>query len=319
MHKWDHPDPIERPVGACAGFLGTLAADFLSVQRESSSQEVVKTVRLMRSASDVRALSAVALASGGVSSPHPVNPEGTGKHISWDISGKCQSPWVIEHHGQGHYEAASAGALRVAGAVWEPNRFLALRVPCRQCGACLKQRRIKWGDAAVSEFRTATRSWFGTLTIAPELRYRLKAAAAVRLMASGDRLEGLEPLKQFQELHREAGPLVTRFLYRLRSGARHGQGVRQQVRFRFLLTAEPHADWFPHFHILVHEISELMPIRERVLSAQWPHGHCKWRLVKDERAARYVAKYLGKFSMARVRASKEYGRECETVAQRTTF
>jgi hypothetical protein len=294
-----------------------ISSECLSAQLDMEGR--VPSFGVNRLASEVHELSLKALASGGVVVPAEC-PEATGKHVAWNIAGRCVRPVDMVHIGRDSHEYSLAG-LRAGtlSSAWQDNRMLRLRVPCRQCDDCLRKRRTKWGRGAVSEFRTSSRSWFGTLTFRPEFRYRLKAAVAMRLLAEGRRLEELEPVEQFRELCKEAGPLVTRFLDRLRNGPGRKDGEQQRIQFRYLLTVEPHADWFPHYHILIHEISDLMPIRENFLSAQWTHGHCKWRLVKDDRAAKYVAKYLGKFSMARVRASKEYGRECEPVPERITF
>jgi hypothetical protein len=72
---------------------------------------------------------------------------------------------------------------------------------------------------------------------------------------------------------------------------------------------EPHKDWTPHYHLLVHEVHPLLPIPQRRLSGIWPHGHTAFRLAKTDKVAFYAAKYLAKCSVARVRASKNYGQE----------
>jgi hypothetical protein len=118
-------------------------------------------------------------------------------------------------------------------------------------------------------------------------------------------LEALRGLKRFQELQRETKPLVTNYIKRLRKG--DASRAFEPVHMSYLLAVEPHKDWTPHYHVLVHEIAKLKPIRYRSLVGQWDHGHVKFNLVTSEESVRYVAKYLGKFATARVRASEHYG------------
>lgn len=178
-------------------------------------------------------------------------------------------------------------------------------VQCRQCSGCLRARASMWGEAAVSEWKRWPRSWFGTLTFAPENRYRFQVLTRARLDVCGIKIEELTPLERFREYARDTGPLVTRYLRRLRKGTKK-DGIDRTI-FRYLLTVEPHKDWVPHYHLLVHESNPLMPVRKKALDHYWNQGFCQWRLIKDERAAFYAAKYLGKYSMARVRASECYG------------
>jgi hypothetical protein len=224
-----------------------------------------------------------------------------GRYVSWDISGRCTAPLNVEQEGIGHLQDTfSDGFPR-----WQPGRTLAMQVRCRRCAACLWARQCLWGKRAVAEWKASPRTWFGTLTFGPAERYKATCETRDRLDRQGVNLESLEPVERFRELHRELGPLVTLYLKRLRKGNRKlrlAPGV-----FRQLITVEPHKDWTPHYHLLVHEVSELSPIREKALSKQWPHGVVHWRLVTDERAAFYAAKYLGKLSVARVRASANYG------------
>jgi hypothetical protein len=204
----------------------------------------------------------------------------------------------------------------------QPGRVLSMMAPCRKCKACLWARQKMWGQRAVAEWkateRAGLRSWFGTLTFAPEQRFLVTAQARKRLDGQGVNLEGLPPYEQFRELHREMGPLVTKYLKRLRAGNR--KAGMPAVAFRQFLTVEPHKDWSPHYHLMVHESDLLKPVLKKCLDGQWPYGFVQWRLVKEgpdektgkfytgEQRAFYVAKYLGKLSIARVRASANYGR-----------
>lgn len=261
-----------------------------------------------RKASDVRAASVVALQSGGQIAPHPFLADAP-QVVSWDLAGDCLSPLVVAHVGEGHWHGDKELAFRhLKGDVWEPMRTLEQKVRCRVCANCLRARGRLWFRRAVVEIRLWPRSWFVTLTFRPEERYRLLLETRQRVGAGYDRLSALD---QFRELLRTIGPLVTKWLKRLRKG---GFGYAGSV-FRYLLVVEKHKDGWPHFHALLHEVSELAPLRYDAIVGQWRrhHGIAECELVKDVRGgARYVAKYLSKDAASRVRASKDYGGElCE--------
>jgi hypothetical protein len=193
-----------------------------------------------------------------------------------------------------------------------------MQVACGHCPTCLRRRRVSFGRRAVNEFKVSPRTWFGTLTFSPEKRFRNLALTRARLDSWGTDLASLSPVDRYREQHRETGPLVSKFFRALRKGRKKLKIERQY--FRYLLTVEPHADWTPHYHVVLHEVSELAPVRKTALEALWPHGHVHWRLVQDPEAAFYAAKYLGKFASARVRVSKRYGKTSEPeVKGRITF
>lgn len=258
---------------------------------------------LPRQAVDVLALSGQALRQGGIVVPMN-NPADTGTVVEWDIAARCTRPINIAHRGECHH-AVGFTARKGVGVDWYGNRTLETLVPCRECKACLRARADLWGRRAVTEYKAATRSWFGTLTFSAENRYRLQCLTDLRLQAEAQSLSGLVPVDRFRELHRECGPIVTRYLKRLRKG--NAGAEFPPTHFRYLLTVEPHKDWTPHYHLLVCEVLEIQPVRKRALEIQWSQGFARWRLVKDERAAFYVAKYLNKNAVARVRASKRFG------------
>lgn len=166
---------------------------------------------------------------------------------------------------------------------------------CRKCEQCLLHRRRLWTARALDECAVARRTWFGTLTVAPDYRFRHELAADL-LRPSGVSSEQWPEFK-FRCLASSTGREVTRMFKRLRkSGA----------RFRYLLVVEAHKDGWPHFHLLVHEVAE--PIRKVLLDGAWPLGFAKWRLMGDKPSeAYYVCKYLAKEALTRVRASNRYG------------
>lgn len=276
----------------------------------------LKRRNVRRRASDVRAASQVALQSGGQIAPHPFIPDAP-QVVSWDLAGDCLSPWVMAQVGEGHFYGEKDEKGNVvsrsfwrsddgASDTWEPGRTLEQKVRCRVCANCLRARGRLWFRRAVVETKLWPRSWFVTLTFRPEERVKLLYETIARVGGQGP-WSRLSAVDRFRELLRTIGPLVTRWLKRLR-----GPG-RAKLRFRYLLVVEKHEDGWPHFHALLHEVSELMPLRKAVIQRQWPHGFSQVRLVDDARGgARYVAKYLSKDAASRVRASKDYGGElCE--------
>ena len=254
---------------------------------------------------------------------------------SWDVSARCLRPIDLRLEGVGprpYHVGTVTGApfgrwletnarARVL-ASQEPDRDLHMKVPCRQCRECLAARARMWGRRAVSEWELAPRSWFGTLTFQPEKRYAIVVQTELRLREQGGKpLAELNKRDRFAELQRTAGPLVTRYLYALRDGRAGGRwhrGSRVEcppVRFRYILTAEPHGDGFPHYHAVVHELPLHHPIRRRQLACLWDHGFASWSVVQTEQQAFYAVKYLGKTSLARVRASSNYGKTGESASQ----
>jgi len=89
---------------------------------------------------------------------------------------------------------------------------------------------------------------------------------------------------------------LTKYFKRLR---------KKGAQFRFVLVAEAHKDGYPHFHALLHEKGPM--ITKSTLQGEWPYGFTSAKLVKDDRAALYVAKYLAKDARTRIRASLQYG------------
>ena len=159
-----------------------------------------------------------------------------------------------------------------------------------------------WAARAMHEVRNSRRTWFGTLTVRPEDQYRFLVSALAQRAARASDTTGLSDEEEFALRVKEAGKAITLALKRLRKEL----GVSGSIRY--LLTAEPHKTGMPHFHMLLHESSDI-PVRYAQLEGLWPHGFTKWKLLDDDpRAAWYVVKYLSKANNARVRASLRYGR-----------
>ena len=251
--------------------------------------------RVARPAADVKAATIVAM-TRGKAVPHAPD------YWTADYAGKCASDLIVEQAGYGHLRCGTKGEPEV----WEPARTLSIKVPCRKCGPCRKARRMLWTDRAVREYRASTRTWIVTLTFRPEERYKLSLRAEARYRDTGGDFNGLSIRDRFTELLREYQREIDLFLMRLRKGLTHRKW--ELIRFRYLLVAERHADGTPHFHALIHEIDECMPVRKARIEEAWGKGFVHARIIKDEAAARYVVKYLGKQDFqGRVRASKRYG------------
>lgn len=257
----------------------------------------------------------------------------------WDVAGNCQAPVTREVHARpsapvtdgsgfaGGAESDLAYHPQPLGVdAWGTTIYVApkrtvrktvlingkgkvpltviIHAPCRKCENCLKRRSYHWYMRAKSELALSSRTWFATLTIAPEKLFEAKAQAIVSARAQAVSFEALPESERFTYLLNPLGAELTRFLKRVRANS--------GARFRYLLVAEKHKSGNPHFHMLVHEWGA--PIRERQLSAAWQYGFSQFRLADTEnpRAALYLCKYLSKSAEARVRASARYGRGMDT-------
>lgn len=213
---------------------------------------------------------------------------------------KDEPPFVDYHPIIGfHYVENLRAVEGVEVNVNNPPLHVDIAVRCRKCETCLKARAAMWRIRALTETKRAVRTWFGTLTFSPHERFLMMSSARLRLAAGSTDYDKLTDNEQFLELHRTIGPELTKWMKRVRKNS--------GSTLRFLLVAEAHKDGFPHYHCLVHEYAGV--VRHKVLSTTWRHGFTQWKLVEDDRQAAYVCKYLSKSSLARVRASKDYGRE----------
>ena len=184
----------------------------------------------------------------------------------------CEHPYVI--HGIG-----------LPSFIDDGQSPLPVEIParCRKCEACLRHRRRLWTARAVDEIEASERTWFGTLTVAPAMRFQLDCEVEHhRLAASGDVLGQLSHSEQYRYRADYLGQEVTRYFKRLR---------KQTAGLRYLLVFESHKDGFPHCHLLLHEAAQ--PIRKAMLESQWRFGFSHWRLVdREPKAAVYACKYL---------------------------
>lgn len=237
-----------------------------------------------------------ALSEGYASGKASGNPQ-RGEHVL-HYAGNCEKPISIK-------KAAERGAL-----------FVTYEVRCRKCGPCLRAKVGYWAMAAIEQTRLAAeqglRTWFGTLTLTPESQRYLrdlafeKWATQRRGASAGCPDWWYDPKcdYRFSLIVREFLTLVQKYWKRLRKAGH---------KFKYFLVFERHKSGLPHAHFLLHEMEDR--ILKRALQSQWHHGFTNVKLVggksmrknvSAERAAFYVAKYLGKTVQARQIASRLY-------------
>lgn len=220
----------------------------------------------------------------------------------WEGRGErypCTQPYMVEAIG---LPSAATAMHRYWKGSNQGKVPVELPARCRKCANCLKHKRRLWTARAVDELKASNRTWFGTLTFDPVNRFRIDLKASIAASRAGHgRWHGLLDETRFQWLTKAAGLEVTDWLKRVRS--------QSGVPLRYLLVCEPHKDWFPHFHLLLHESDQ--PVRKALLESQWRSGFSHWRLVEreDPKSVYYACKYLTKSHQTRVRASRRYGRE----------
>ena len=206
--------------------------------------------------------------------------------VEWDISGKCIKPVPIELLGR-----SEDGSKVLYIDIW---------TRCRRCTKCLQRRMYDWQDRARFETLMASRTWFGTLTFDAGEQYLAEARAQSREDSQGVYWSELTGLQQFSAHVREHSAELTKWLKRVRK--------QSGSSYRYLLVAEAHKSGWPHFHCLIHERAGFLPISWRTLNGQWKPGFSQFKLVENLDQAVYLCKYLSKSLLARVRASKGYGR-----------
>jgi hypothetical protein len=220
---------------------------------------------------------------------------------SWDVSSNCENPQTMEIYGRQYADREYTRPLQ--------SRMLTMTVRCRRCGNCLRKRSKAWEIRAVTEYSRAHRTWFGTLTLSPENHFLNEVKTRKRLAGAGTKFDDLSEDERFAEATKTTAREITLYLKRIRK--------ESGSKFTYLLVTEAHKSGLPHYHMLLHEIDPDKAVRYRTLSHQWTLGFEQWRLLGEQQstACAYVAKYLSKSKLARVRASLHYGRERGSSAQ----
>ena len=172
-----------------------------------------------------------------------------------------------------------------------------------------------WALASVQQTRQALgRTWFGTLTLSPDAQEHFLLAAR---MASRDPLATYWWEETCDARFKAVTDLVYREVQKMWKRLR-----KQGCRFSYVVVFERHKSGLPHMHFLLHEQGE--PILKRTIQQEWTLGFSQLKLVgakrgqSPEAACWYVAKYLSKSMLARVRASTGYRPEGRPVARWTS-
>lgn len=255
----------------------------------------------------VMRLAAHALSKGG----KQVSP----LRVEWDVSGRCLAPVARDLQAtpyRSRFVRQRLSALApsewceqventwiVYRPKWQHGFTVSMTVKCRKCERCRMERRNLWANRARREIACAHRTWFGTMTLRPEVYMRALNECRKADSTNGDDFDVRPFTEQFSRIHSRIGVEITKFVKRVRDVS--GGPIR------CLLVAEAHQSGVPHYHALIHEAAAGAYVKERCLSSQWPLGFSKWRLVGSLREAGYVCKYLSKDCAARVRASQSYG------------
>lgn len=209
------------------------------------------------------------------------------------LAGDCTAPVTIFGRGLPDKLLVELGLEK------ERPSVIWLETRCRKCQPCLTKRSQLWAARARDELGFATRTWFATFTLSPHQALRAKFAAERWLTKRGHSLDQVSEGELFKATVRFVNPELTKWLKRIRKNS--GAGLR------YVLVCEAHKSGVPHWHALIHEYAGKVTKRE--LEASWRYGISHFRLVdrEDEQTAFYVAKYLSKSALTRVRASKHYG------------
>lgn len=223
--------------------------------------------------------------------------------LEWHCHGSCTEPW----RGQVYSRPRS-------GNIWRPDRDfvvkpggkipmnLTITTPCRKCKNCLSARKSLWRYRVRAEVAAAGRTWFGTLTLAPEQHYLMLERARSKAQKSHVPWNELAEPERFKRQADASLEEVTKYIKRVRK--------QSKVPLRYFLITEKHKSGLPHFHMLIHETA-LKPVTHRILSSQWTLGFEKWKLLPfdDPGSAEYLCKYLSKSVENRIRNSFRYGGE----------
>lgn len=310
-----------------------LSRSGLSRLRRDASVERVFSMPAAR----VRDMTERALANGAVLH--------TPYYATWGASAGCECPRVIRFAGYGHRIVQGDAAVSDDGSIrrpvsqqagyWEHARDLSMLVRCRRCGKCLWDRSVLWRSRMEREFRASHRTWMGTLTVQPSTAHRCLLLTIDRLRDKGVDYNRLDPDERFREkaydlYHELVGGKG--FWQRLRDFPRQ-QSERERVArftrqpvlprsqvarltFRYVVIVEPHdgggeKDGEPHFHVLVHEQAHGSKVTSAAMTQAWYQASqgsfSSFKVVKEARAIRYVAKYLAKDARCRIRSSVRYG------------
>ena len=176
----------------------------------------------------------------------------------WDICLGCLKPVYRDRFGR---PAGQGRDVVIRPRVTRSPIWVELRLPCRECEVCMRNRRNLWVRRATDEIKLTQRSWFVTLTLSPAEQYR--ALCESQAYGASDAQRRISTIKRW----------LTLALKRLRANT--------GARIRFLAVFDNHKSQLPHLHVLIHEYSGTVTARN--IQACWPHGFSKAKLVYSAR------------------------------------
>lgn len=220
----------------------------------------------------------------------------------WKIEGDCSNPFVKT------FSASLKLDWLGRDLVHGRRMYLDIHTRCRKCDRCRKHKARLWRIRALSEYRRAYRTWFGTWTLSPADLFTFKCRAIAKCKRKGQTWERLSENDRFAATHKEISVAITLALKRFRKRV----GLTRDS-FSYLIVAEAHKSGEPHYHCLFHECNLSKRILYADLRTFWPHGFSRWKLNADTQNPAYLCKYLAKDVRARVRASTAYGARIDTL------
>lgn len=212
--------------------------------------------------------------------------------LHWDIAGRCKVPV--------HRVLAARADV---GSPDPRSLYLTLKVKCRKCDDCRLVRQLAWRQRMRNEVRTSHRTWFGSLTLSPEMQFQMLTRARAAAIKGGwepDREWTVR--EEFLARDAQAYKEVQKFFKRVRK-----ETALPPASLKYVVVTEAHKSGLPHFHVLVHEKFHGKHVRHKCLNHHWHLGFSNFKLLEDERQALYLAKYLSKDTTARIRPSGKYG------------
>lgn len=205
-----------------------------------------------------------------------------------------------------------------------------MKAPCRRCEACLRNKRAQWALRCVHENQRAVKTYFTTLTLAPDAWVLIDARARNRAWEADDETgELVNRWDQWTDHQRswffflELGKEVTKYLKRLR------KSLAPYCKLRYSMFNEKgDENEREHVHLLVHIYPDPVAVKcygpEYPWDAVWWHQVRAWKFYEiaprvplgiatseqvrhAEKGGWYVAGYLQDSSHNRARASLRYG------------
>lgn len=222
--------------------------------------------------------------------------------FEWDVGAYCLQPINRSLHARGYQK----GEMRKSKWAHKPGSLSVhlTGLPCRKCTRCLYVRASMWRDRIFDEIHRYERTWFVTLTLNPAWQQKV-FMDEMKIRNSSGWLDTDFDQQGSEWALRSSGAskLVTNWLKRVRKP----QKGEEAVGLRYVAVTERHKTGLPHLHLLMHEVSGNLTYRR--ICDRWTHGFADASLVRDpKKAGWYVAKYVTKDSLTRMRSSQHYGK-----------